>query len=126
MIDWQEPPAVVAPLPQQFDLICTQTAVAGRPLTPQYRFRIDLVQNRWCEGACEAPQQIASVTPDRYVLVENEHRSRTLRTSNYSWINRLNGAHWEQSQAVGRLTQVSSRQGRCERAPYSGMPTPLL
>lgn len=55
-----------------------------------------------------------------------EHRGRTLRTVNKSWIDRVTGEHWEQNQSIGGLTQINSREGQCERAPYSGMPQPKL
>ena len=111
---------------RQFDLVCTQTASAGRPSTPEYRFRLDLDLNRWCEGDCARPREIAAVTADRYTLVDSEYRSRTMRTVNKSWINRVTGEHWEQNQSLGSLTQIDSREGRCERAAFSGMPEPRL
>lgn len=112
--------------PQQFDLVCQETARSGRPAATEYRFRIDLDANRWCEGDCSRPRDIAAVTADRYTLVDSQHRSRTMRTSNKSWIDRVTGEHWEQNQAIGSLTQIESREGRCERAPFSGMPQPRL
>ena len=111
---------------RQFDLLCAETASAGRTSTPEYRFRIDLDLNRWCEGDCARPREIAAVTADRYTLVDMERRSRTLRTSNKSWIDRVTGEHWEQNQSIGGLTQINSREGKCVRAPYSGMPEPRL
>jgi hypothetical protein len=118
--------ALLQPSDRQFDLVCTETASAGRASTPEYRFRIDLDLNRWCEGDCARPREIAAVTADRYTLVDMERRSRTLRTSNKSWIDRVTGEHWEQNQSIGGLTQINSREGTCERAPYSGMPEPRL
>jgi hypothetical protein len=118
--------ALLQPADRQFDLVCTQTASSGRASTPQYRFRIDLDLNRWCEGDCARPREIVAVTADRYTLVDSEYRSRTLRTVNKSWIDRVTGEHWEQNQAIGGLTQINSREGRCERAPFSGMPGPRL
>lgn len=111
---------------RQFDLLCRETASTGRAPTGEYRFRVDLDQNRWCEGICETPRTIASVTADRYTLVDSENRGRRLRTSNKSWIDRVTGEHFEQNQAIGTLTQINSREGKCERAPYSGMPQPRL
>ena len=118
--------AMMQPSDRQFDLVCSQTAFSGRPSTPEYRFRIDLDQNRWCEGDCARPRPIASVTADRYTLVDMENRTGRLRTSNHSHIDRVTGEHWEQNMAVGGLTQIDSRKGMCERAPYSGMPEPRL
>lgn len=112
--------------PQQFDLVCQETARSGRPAATEYRFRIDLEANRWCEGDCAEPRQIAAVTPDRYTLVDDDHRGRTLRVSNLSYVNRLTGEHWEQRMSTGTLTQISRREGRCERAEFSGMPQPRL
>lgn len=111
---------------QQFDLVCQETARSGRPAASEYRFRIDLDANRWCEGDCAHPREIADVTADRYTLVDSEYRSRTMRTVNKSWINRVTGEHWEQNQSHGSLTQIESREGQCERAPFSGMPQPRL
>lgn len=111
---------------RQFDLLCAETASVGRAATPEYRFRVDLDLNRWCEGDCARPREIAAVTADRYTLVDMERRTRTLRTSNKSWIDRVTGEHWEQNQSIGGLTQINSREGKCERAPYSGMPEPRL
>jgi hypothetical protein len=110
----------------QFDLVCRETLARGRPSTPEYRFRIDLSQNRWCEGECESPREIASVTADRYTLVDSEYRSLRLRTVNKSWIDRVTGEHYENNQSIGGLTQINTREGQCERAPYSGMPEPRL
>lgn len=118
--------AVQDAAPRQFDLVCTETASSGRVSTPEYRFRVDLDLNRWCEGDCAQPREIAAVTADRYALVDMEHRGRTLRTVNKSWIDRVTGEHWEQNQSIGGLTQINSREGQCERAPYSGMPQPKL
>ncbi len=111
---------------RQFDLVCTETLAKGRPSTPTYRFRIDLDQNRWCEGDCMAPREIAAVTADRYTLVDNEFRGRGLRTTNLNFIDRLTGQHSEMTIARGGLSQVTERQGRCERQPFSGMPQPRL
>lgn len=115
---------------QQFDLVCTGSAwdhpTGGRAQPAEYRFRIDLERNRWCEGVCEAPREIHSVTVDRYTLVDREYRSRTMRTVNKSWIDRVAGTHSETNLAFGSLVQGSRREATCERAPFSGMPAPRL
>lgn len=111
---------------RQFDLVCRETLARGRPSTPEYRFRIDLELNRWCEGECATPREIASVTADRYTLVDSEYRSARLRTVNKSWINRVTGEHYENNQSLGGLTQINTREGQCEKAPFSGMPEPRL
>lgn len=111
---------------RQFDLACTETLAKGRPSTPQYRFRIDLDQNRWCEGDCAAPREISAVTADRYTLVDSEFRGQRLQTTSLSYIDRVTGEHWETMIARGGLSQITERQGQCERAPFSGMPQPRL
>ena len=118
--------ALSQPVERQFDLVCTEISSSGRASTPEYRFRIDLDLNRWCEDECARPREIAAVSADRYTLVDREHRGRTLRTVNKSWIDRVTGEHWEQNQSIGGLTQINSREGKCERAPFSGMPQPRL
>lgn len=117
---------VAQPASRQFDLACTELAHSGRASVPEYRFRIDLDQNRWCEGTCDRPQEIVAVTADRYTLVSNDYRGRTLRTASNSYIDRVSGEHFEQNVSIGATTQIDSRRGRCERAPYSGMPSPRL
>lgn len=111
---------------RQFDLACTETLAKGRPSTPQYRFRIDLDQNRWCEGDCSAPREIAAVTADRYTLVDSEFRGRGLRTTSLNFIDRMTGEHSEMTISRGGLSQITEREGRCEREPFSGMPQPRL
>lgn len=118
--------ALSQPVERQFDLVCTEISSSGRASTPEYRFRIDLDLNRWCEDECARPREIAAVSADRYTLVDRQHRGGTLRTVNKSWIDRVTGEHWEQNQSIGGLTQINSREGKCERAPFSGMPQPRL
>lgn len=120
----------VAEPPQQFDLACTGLAwdhpTNGEGRATAYRIRIDLDRMRWCEGDCTRPREIFAVTADRYTLVDNEYRSRTMRTVNKSWIDRVAGTHSETNLAFGSLVQGSRREARCERAPFSGMPQPRL
>lgn len=115
---------------EQFDLICVGSAwespTGGAARPAEYRFRIDLARNRWCEGDCAQPREIQSVTEDRYTLVNSEYRGRGLRTLNTSWIDRVAGTHTELNLSTGGLVQGSRREGRCERAPFSGMPQPRL
>jgi len=110
----------------QFDLVCTETLAKGRPSTPQYRFRIDLDQNRWCEDDCTTPREIAAVTADRYTLVDREFRGQRLQTTSLNYVDRVTGEQSELMIARGALVQVTERRGLCEKAPFSGMPQPRL
>ncbi|MNT00942.1 hypothetical protein D3C72_1353920 [compost metagenome] len=116
--------------PRQFDLACTGNAwerpTGGTGSPAQYRFRLDLDANRWCEGECTRIAEIKSVTADRYVLTDEEYRSRTMRTVNSSWIDRVTGKHSEFNLVSGSLVQGSRREAQCEREPFSGMPQSRL
>lgn len=108
-------------LSPQFDLACTNTATGEA-----YRLRIDLESSRWCEGDCAQGRPIASVDADRYTLFDYDNRGPALRTTGLSFINRQTGEHYESMISIGRLSQVQRRSGQCVRAPFSGMPEPLL
>jgi hypothetical protein len=109
-------------LSPQFDLACTDNRTGEA-----YRLRLDLDGNRWCEGDCLQTRPIAEVTADRYTLFRYEPTPGSrLRTSGLSYIDRQTGEHWEQRLSAGALTQVERREGRCERAVFSGMPEPRL
>lgn len=106
-------------LAPQFDLVCTENRTGA-----EYRFRLDLDGNRWCEGDCGQTRSIASVTADRYTLFRYEaDPASRLRTTGLSYIDRQTGEHWEQRTVSATIER---REGRCQRAPFSGMPEPRL
>jgi hypothetical protein len=109
-------------LAPQFDLACTDNRTGEA-----YRLRLDLTGNRWCEGDCTQTRPIADVTADRYTLFSYEPTpGARLRASGLSYVDRQTGAHWEQRLSDGSIVQVERREGRCERADFSGMPEPRL
>lgn len=108
-------------LSPQFDLACTNTATGEA-----YRIRIDLENNRWCEGDCPQGRPLAAVDADRYTLFDYDNRGARLRTTGLSFVNRQTGEHYESMISIGVLSQTQRRNGQCAREPYSGMPEPRL
>ncbi len=90
-------------------------------------FRIDLTRQKWCEGECEQPANIASVQDTQIVLTDYKSETRSMDSYVSERIDRKTGEH-EAGLGVrsyGRSGFVSSKswKGTCEREPFTGFPT---
>lgn len=103
-------PAIAA---EQFDLVCT-----GDKDT--MRYRIDLAAGEYCFNDCGRVMKIAEVTSGMLTL----HRDKPTLTepaTAYATINRSTG-EWRWYSYDPRYSHIMDIQGKCEMAPYSGMP----
>ncbi len=118
---------------QQFNLVCnvdySSTESPSRAFQKVYR--IDLTAMRWCVDACQGAFPIKSVTADKIIFDETDKRVGT-QDGERSWheVNRVTG---EVSSYLYKPAQPGvsySRplrvefKGKCEPAPFTGLPTP--
>jgi hypothetical protein len=99
---------------QQFDLICTAKK-------DSVRYRVDLAAKRYCAGDCRAVRPIVDVSATELVLERHEPAFRTDITSR-TIINRSTGG-WQTYVDIPGTGVPFSRDGSCEPAPFSGLPT---
>jgi len=74
-------PAIAA---DQFDLLCKGdkwTVQGGSGEIHNFRARIDLAAQKWCEGDCKTVQSIASVAADKLVLTDEGTLNSRMETS---------------------------------------------
>lgn len=113
-----------------FNLICTgtvqSTSATGRTATPySMTYRIDLSQGKWCDGECAAPRDLARVLPTQLVLQDDNEDSPRRREMMVVQIDRDTGAHRIfATSGIGVAAIVMRWEGRCQRAPFSGFPSP--
>jgi hypothetical protein len=114
---------------QQFDLVCSGTleshSITGDESKPySYRYRFDLAQNKWCEGACKAPRDILRLAPTQITLADE--KTDTVREHAYRsvTIDRETGRHSILSTSNSRFTGPITMkwEGQCEKQPFSGFP----
>lgn len=96
---------------QQFDLICTSPNGSAH-------YRIDLDRGEVCEDVCDRVRKIAEATSGELTLTKTMPTYRN-DLEEVSMVNRSTGA-WHYHNALGG--RVYTREGRCERAPFSGFP----
>lgn len=108
---------------EQFDLICKgeqQEGVSAPKAPHEVRYRFDLVENRWCEQACERAFAIQEVTADLLVLEKKKTGSPLFATIEHA-ISRTEG---RVSFSAFAPDYFRSFHASCEPAPFSGMPKP--
>lgn len=79
-------------------------------------YRIDLDKRRWCAGDCTQTAAIIEISDSSISLVNTKEPFETLLNLNR-----------ETGEMIYRLRigdVVTLRMGQCERAPFSGFPTP--
>lgn len=97
----------------QFDLTCTAEKASER-------YRVDLARGEWCFGKCDFVQKIASVTSGLLILAEHEPTFPGDSTSR-NRINRVSG-EWDWYHHNPKWSSTMDHKGKCEAAPFSGMP----
>ena len=103
-------PAMAA---EQFDLVCTAKKTSER-------YRVDLARGEWCFGECDFVQKVASVTSGLIVLSEHRPAFDGDKIA-ANRINRVSG-EWEWYNFDTKLMVSMDHKGKCEPAPFSGMP----
>lgn len=98
---------------QQFDLICEA------PNATEH-YRVDLERGEWCFDKCEFVQKVASATSGLITLAEHKPEFGSDRTS-YNRINRATG-QWEWFSSDPKSPTIMDHKGKCDAAPFSGMP----
>jgi hypothetical protein len=107
-------PAVAA---DQFDLVCTgkQRILPSRKWEPyQVRYRVDLARMIYCRFDCKATESIASADAARITFQLPASDRPATYVSHY--VDRSDG-HWQYY-----LAGDSETEGKCEPAPFSGLP----
>lgn len=109
----------------QFDLVCRGTVQwkpGGKSSPISARYRVDLSTGAWCRDKCETVQKIASVEPSRIVFQaqdrqfeRDERSSETVDRTTGEWSDYSSG-----TDALGLFMRIS---GKCDAAPFSGLPT---
>lgn len=111
-----------------FNLVCAgtlETATFGGTAREPYRseYRIDLGQNKWCEGQCAALHDIASVQPTQITLQSTSADTPRNRDLLSNTIDRESGAHnIRASSGLGTAAVVMRWRGTCSAAPFTGFP----
>ncbi len=107
-----------------FDLVCTgqQQLATGKPAVAwKERFRFDLVNKRWCRGACRVAGQIAQVTPDEISIYDS--RANTGGPGDVQLtLSRTQGTIREAVAAGWSGSSFGIAEGKCVRELFSGLP----
>lgn len=110
----QEPSA-----PDRFDLVCTniRDIVERRPEPkPDIRFRVDLVDSRYCVGPCTDVRRL-TVYSDTLVFTQTDLTAGAPFAARQS-VDRHTGEYTLAFIQNGRITQDD--RGSCVLAPYTG------
>ncbi len=113
-----------------FNLVCTgtesvwiqgQARELSHSRTYSRTYRIDLARGRWCHDDCPTTSPVVWASPDVLVLREQDDESVDM----LDLIHRDTGQHIFYAAARGPGPhQIVSWLGRCERAPFTGLPEP--
>lgn len=107
-----------------FDLVCTgeQQVATGKPaIAWKERLRFDLVDKRWCRGACKVAGQISQVTPDEISIYDS--RATTGGPADVQLtLSRTQGTIREAVAAGWSGSSFGIAEGKCVRAEFSGLP----
>lgn len=116
----------------KFDLTCTGTTRTLAPSalideTKPYSttYRIDLDALKWCSGDCGATWKVVEASPTAITLegksVDTPREHETLRNV----VSRVTGEHSIAAESgIGSRRMAMFWKGQCERAEFSGFPTP--
>ena len=118
----------------KFNLTCTGTQ---RTLMPSIlmdeakpystAYRIDLDAMKWCADACEATSNVAEATPTAITLEAKSVDTPREHEVYRNVISRVTGAHNSSiDSGVGSRRMSMFWNGQCERAEFSGFPTPAV
>jgi hypothetical protein len=113
-----------------FNLVCIGIQAKGvgnlPPVVPKLQhpysitYRVDLDRRLWCSGSCTTTEPIVSVTESKIILrlVHPDARG-------YGMVESVNPQTLEFTTLyVLAGVQTDFRSGTCERAPFTGFPSP--
>lgn len=107
-----------------FDLVCTgqQQVATGKPaIAWKERFRFDLVNKRWCRGACKTAGTIGQVTTDEIAIYDS--RANTGGPADVQLtLSRTQGTIREAVAAGWSGSSFGIAEGKCVREAFSGLP----
>jgi hypothetical protein len=115
-------PAIAA---DQFDLSCQGWKWAQRGGAAQeydFRVRIDLAAQKWCDGDCKAAQPIQSVAGDKLTLLDEGTLNSRMEVAREATFNRkTNEFHYRLLQ-TRPTDDYLEYQGKCTTAPFTPIP----
>jgi hypothetical protein len=107
-----------------FDLVCTgqQQVATGKPaIAWKERLRFDLVNKRWCRGACKIAGEISQITPDEISIYDS--RANTGGPADVQLtLSRTQGTIREAVAAGWSGSSFGIAEGKCVRDKFSGLP----
>lgn len=120
-------PALASDVPSpQFDLVCTgetRDSQFGKWKPIEVRYRVDLLAQSWCHGACEKVRKIHAIEPGR-LLLSFQERSLDSRLRIEESVDRVSGAWRDDLTGSGLNGPYTETRGTCARAAFSGFPAP--
>lgn len=107
-----------------FDLVCTgqQQVATGKPaIAWKERFRFDLVNKRWCRGACRVAASIGQISADEISIYDS--RANTGGPADVQLVlSRTDGTIREAVAAGWSGSSFGIAEGTCVRDAFSGLP----
>ena len=115
-----------------FNLVCdgqTQIVVPAilKDETKPYHkvYRVDLGKKTWCEADCPTIFNFADVSPTQLVFFDETIDAPSTYSKTREAVSRTDGTHSIFAQSgVGINGVTMSSKGQCEKAPFTGFPTP--
>lgn len=88
-------------------------------------YRIDLDAMKWCADPCEATLAVIEATPTAITLESKSIDTPREHEVYRNVISRVSGAHNSSAESgIGSRRMAMFWKGQCERAEFSGFPTP--
>lgn len=109
----------------QFDLVCNggvkwKPSARAEPISAHYR--VDLAAGVWCRDICKTAQKIAAVEPSRIIFHMHDRQFERDERS-YETVDRNSGDWKDYSSGTDALGLFMEVTGKCETAPFTGLPS---